>query len=243
MSRKTKVKISIVIKFFVFLFAAAGLLACMFDLNGFMGGANVLLKYFTNQSNIWIAVLELVLAFALLGSLKREKYELQRAAYVLQLVFTVSITLTGLIFCAVLLPTLLASGTEYADKIFAWPQIFLHVVVPILSVVDLLAFTRPVKFNFKPWDFLWASIPPIYYLGFEIIGYKLNWDFGGGQNYPYFFMNWASPAGLFGFSKEMPYFMGNGYWMLVIVIIVLGFSFFYSRFVNRRIIRNREKLI
>ena len=244
MSRTKRAKISIIFKFAIFIMAFAGIIGCLINKSGFMGGASVLFKYFTNQSNIWIALLEFVLAICLISSLKKEKYELNRLAYVLQLVFTVSITLTGLIFCFVLFPAIIfTAGDGVASILSSWQQILLHVFVPIFSIIDLLVFTRPMKFNYKPFDFLYAAIPPIYYLIFQIIGYNLNWDFGGGVNYPYFFMNWASPAGLFGFSDQMPYFMGNGYWIIVIVIIVLGFSLLYSRTVNKLIIKNREKLI
>ena len=245
MSRETRNFISVAIKFAIFGFALAGILGCLVGPSGGFMSGSVLFKYFTNQSNVWIAVLGLVLGILQLVNMKNGKYELGRVAYVLQLVFTVSITLTGFVFCAVLLPAMLTTSDNPAlkESILGWQQIFLHVVVPILAVVDLLGFTKPEKFNYKKFDFLWTALPPLYYLGFSRIGYVQGWDFGGGNNYPYFFLNYDSPAGFFGFSSEMPYFMGVFWWIIAIVIFVFGIAFLYQVLVNRHIRKNREKLI
>ncbi len=242
LSIRKRTEISIVLKFLVFAFMAAGMLGCTVVSDTFMGSPSIFLKYFTMQSNIWIGVLALVLAFVQLKHLKSEVYEFSRPLLLLQQVFTVSITLTGVVFCFVLLPAMLATTPEYAPYILHWTQILLHVIVPVLAVVDLLAFTRTFHYNLKRFDFLWSALPPLYYLGFSRIGYVKNWDFGG-ANYPYFFLNYDSPAGFFGFSNEMPYFMGVFYWILVIVVLVLGVSLLYTTVVNKRSIKLREQQI
>ncbi|MBR5015396.1 MAG: hypothetical protein IKX52_01100, partial [Clostridia bacterium] len=60
MSRTTRLKISIALKFAVFLCVAAAL---FFD-------PSADLKFFTNQSNLLIGALDLVFAFMLIGRIK-----------------------------------------------------------------------------------------------------------------------------------------------------------------------------
>ena len=39
------------------------------------------------------------------------------------------------------------------------------------------------------------------------------------MNYPCFFLNWGSPAGEFGFTRELP-FMGCGWWIISLFVLV-----------------------
>ena len=91
MSRTTRLKISIALKFAVFLCVAAAL---FFD-------PSADLKFFTNQSNLLIGALDLVFAFMLIGRIKDGSLELTTPHYIMQLIATVAITLTGIIFCFV----------------------------------------------------------------------------------------------------------------------------------------------
>lgn len=52
------------------------------------------------------------------------------------------------------------------------------------------------------------------------VGYVLNWQFAPGINYPYFFLNWGSPAGAFGFCDTLP-FMGVMYYVLIMLFFLL----------------------
>ena len=46
------------------------------------------------------------------------------------------------------------------------------------------------------------------------------------KKYPYFFLNWGSPAGAFGFSKELP-FMGCVWWIIALLIVILAVGYVY----------------
>ena len=195
---------------------AAGIALTLQLGEGFMGGGRAFL-YFTVQSNLWIGVVCAV--FFVLGILSciKPSFLIPRVLYIVKFVFTVSITLTGIVFCCVLAPTLPGSFKSAAN-------VLTHVVVPLAAVIDLF-FCRPQKIAYK--EFAFALIPPVYYLCFAGVGYALNWDFGGGNNYPYFFLNWDSPAGAFGFSSEMPYFMGCFYWIVVMIAFISLLSLGY----------------
>lgn len=221
--------ISIGLKVALVICATVGLTLCFNAIGGFMSGDSLIL-YFTIQSNIWIALGDLYLGIKQFMAYKGGKYSLSRADEVLHLVLTVAITLTGIVYCCVLMPVFLSypggGGIALAPS-----QILVHMIVPALALIDYIGLTRNVRY--KKTDFLFSAIPPIYYLGFSICGYFLGWDFGGGANYPYFFLNYGSPVGLFGFGGEMPYFMGSFYWIIAICVFVLALSKLLTVIVTR----------
>ncbi|MCQ2335316.1 MAG: hypothetical protein MJZ89_05705, partial [Paludibacteraceae bacterium] len=89
--------VSFLLKAIVLIAAVWGISLCAFDENAFMGGKAVWL-YFTIQSNVWMALV------ALFGALMMGRGLFPRWMSVLQLMMTVSITLTGLVYCFMLAP-------------------------------------------------------------------------------------------------------------------------------------------
>ena len=177
------------------------------------------LLYFTTQSNIWIGVTCMV--GLMLIAFNRP---IKQWMYSVKLIFTVSITLTGVVYCTLLAPYM-------GELAFTFSSTLLHVVVPILAVADFFVYDYVAEF--KKWECVTVTIPPIYYLIFAGIGFVLNWDFGYGDNYPYFFVNWGSPAGAFGFSSESPY-IGVFYYVLILSAFVIGIALLYI-FIAKRI--------
>lgn len=204
--------ISLVLKVIVFVSAILGtIISAVAGRAHFMGGSTVFM-YFTIQSNILMALISLIGAFILLTRGKAST-----AWYVIKLVATVSITLTGVVFCFVLAPTL---GPE------AWnfQNILTHVVVPLASILDF--FVTGVYSRIKVKYVFFVIIPPLLYAAYAGIGYVLGWQFSPGVNYPYFFLNWGSPAGAFGFTNELP-FMGTGWWILALLIFLIVIGLLY----------------
>ena len=197
---------SIILKSIIVLFVIVGVIMHMID-------DYRAILFFTTQSNIWIAAICLVgLVLMLLNK------PIAKWMYSVKLIFTVSITLTGVVYCTMLAPFL-------GEEAYTFSSTLLHVVVPLVSVVDFLVCDYPA--TFKKWECVTVTIPPIYYLVFAGIGYALKWDFGyGGQTYPYFFLNWGSPAGAFGFSSESPY-MGVFYYVIILSAFVIGIAALY----------------
>jgi len=185
--------------------------------NGFMGGNRVFM-YFTIQSNIMIGIMCLIGALRLL----RDK-PAGRAGEIVKLVGTVSITLTGVVFCFVLAPTIPNSAWDMNN-------LLTHVVVPVVSVLDF--FAVGCAYTYKKRDTLWVVVPPLMYAVYAGIGYVNGWDFGGGQNYPYFFLNWGSQAGVFGFSNELP-FMGTGWWIIALLLFLIAIGLLYIVIASR----------
>lgn len=213
----TKAKaLSLLLKGIVVLSAAVGvILSAIAGAQVFMGGNRVFM-YFTIQSNIAIALV----CAAGAGMLLRGR-PVRDGWYVIKFVFTVSITLTGLVFCFVLAPTMR----------HAWSvtNVLTHVVVPVAAIADFLV-TGPSG-NIRKRSVILVTIPPLLYAIYAGIAYAAGWEFSAGANYPYFFLNWGSPAGALGFTSELP-FMGCVWWILLILLLLLAVGYGYLRILD-----------
>ena len=179
--------------------------------NSFMGGRTVFM-FFTIQSNIALAVICLA---GLVKLLKGKPFS--DLWYIIKFVGTVSITLTGAVFCFVLAPTMQHDAWNIQN-------ILTHVVVPIAAILDF--FVTGISSSIKYKNTFWVIVPPLLYAIYAGIGYRMNWQFAEGYNYPYFFLNWGSPAEAFGFTNELP-FMGCMWWILLLMtgMIIVGYIY------------------
>lgn len=207
----------VILKVAVVVCALIGILLSASDPDAYMGGSSVFL-YFTIQSNIWIALLKIV------EIVRFGKEDESRTMSIFRLIFTISITLTGLVYCILLAPTMGADA-------YSLSSVLTHIAVPVFAVTDF--FLCRETLNLKSSDAWWVTIPPLYYLVFAGVGYLLNWPFGPGVNYPYFFLNWGSPAGAFGFCTGEPY-MGVVYWVLILLVLLVALSRIYICLANFR---------
>nr|MCR5010399.1 Pr6Pr family membrane protein [Clostridia bacterium] len=174
---------SYILKIIVIVSAVVGtVLSAAGGRHSFMGGS-VVFMYFTIQSNILIAVICLIGLVLMAANIK-----IGKAWYIIKFVGTVAITLTGVVFCFVLAPTM---------KTAAWniQNILTHVVVPVASIADFLVTGSCVDVDIRKRSVFFVIIPPLLYAIYAGIGYVQGWQFGFGANYPYFFLNWGSPAG------------------------------------------------
>ena len=188
------------------------------------------LLYFTGQSNLWIGITFLVTLLSTFG-LKNYRYKWRDRLYLIKFVFTVSITITAIVFCFFLAP--------FADEsyhVWSFYSILNHVVTPVLAVADL--FLDEYKINLKTRHVLLSITPALVY--FTLVGIlgAFEYDFGRGETYPYFFMNFRSPAGFFGFASE-PNFLGTFYWLLLFGIIMTGVGYVYL-LINEKLLENRS---
>ena len=216
MENTKKIKTSIILKALVVIFTCLGV-----GLSYHYGYAKhyKCFLYFTQQSNLMIGLVDFIMLFLLIKVIKDPSFKIKKPMLVIYQVFTTGILLTGIVFCFILTPAFIISG-DTISKIewdtYVYPSIIMHVIVPILAGVDILLTLRTDSLKKK--DALWAMLFPLVYFTFATICYINNVDFNKGENYPYFFLNYASPAGIFGFSSEAPYFIGSAYW------IVIGFT-------------------
>lgn len=226
---KTSVRgvLSVALKFATAISALGGVLLSLIyaSADGYTHWAKRLM-YFTAQSNLWLGFT--FVALLVLPLLKEEKAVVwQPRLYFLKYIFTVSITMTGLVFCLLLAP--------FCDENYRpWtlPSLLTHVFSPVFAVVDLFVDPRRILLTKKQ---VWlCALPPVLYFFPASILCVLNADFGRGVPYPYFFLNYRSPAGVFGFSNEFPFFMGSFYWMALFSIVVIGLGFLYARLIRKK---------
>ncbi|MBQ6116430.1 MAG: Pr6Pr family membrane protein [Oscillospiraceae bacterium] len=215
---RTRKTVSCILKLIVILAAVSGtLLSAFAGRNSFMGGSRVFM-YFTIQSNIAIAVICAVGGVLLLRGAPAGK-----AWAVVKLAGTVSITLTGVVFVVMLAPVL-------GNRAWNVQNTLTHVVVPAAAVADFFAAASGTGIRRR--NVLFVVIPPLLYVVYAGIGYARGWEFARGRNYPYFFLNWGSPAGAFGFSKELPY-MGCAWWLLVLLAFLIAVGWCYAALADR----------
>lgn len=217
MSTKRKV-LSLILKLVIVVSATVGVYLSATDgLIAFMSGSRVF-RFFTIQSNIAIAIVCAIGAVLLL----RNK-PIANGWFVFKFVFTVAITLTGAVFCVMLAPTL-------GDQAWTMRNILTHVVVPIASIIDF--FVTGVYGDIQKKHIPYVTLPPLAYVIYATIAYIAGVEFAPGKNYPYFFLNWDSPAGAFGFCKGLP-FMGCVWWILLLSLLILGVGLIYVLLLNK----------
>lgn len=213
-----KKRLSYILKTIVIVSAVVGTAISAYgDGSSFMNGVQTFM-YFTTQSNIAIAIICAVGCYKLASG-----KAIGNLHYVIKYVGTVAITLTGVVFCFVLAPTLGANAWNVHN-------VLTHVVVPVVSIADFFIIAPGA--GIKKKNVFFVIIPPILYAIYAGIGYVNGWDFSDGYNYPYFFLNWGSPAGAFGFTDELP-FMGTAWWILALFIFLLIVGFCYLTIVEK----------
>ena len=181
--------------------------------------------YFTAQSNAWIGLTTLAILLAPTLLKKTPPF-----LYVLKYVFTVSITLTGLVFCCLLGP--------FADPsyhLWAFSSWLTHIFSPAFAIADF--FLDDAKLPIRGGQVWICLLPPLFYLFSTLFLETLNVDFGRGVPYPYFFMEYRSPVGLFGFSNELPFFAGTFYWILLLALLVYSIGYLFFKLKRERKLR------
>jgi len=210
--------ISFILKWLVVLSSLGGVALGLYfaERDGYSHWATRLM-YFTGQSNIWIGVWTILLLISpYIRSLSTDKAK--RILYILRYVFTVSITITGIVYCTILAPF------AYKENFDAWAfsNVLTHVVAPILSIADF--FFDEYKFKITKENMLLTAIPPLLYFVFAGTLNIFDVDFGRGESYPYFFLNLKSPAGIFGFSDTPPFVLGSFYWILLFLAMIYSIA-------------------
>ena len=219
MSARTRT--STTLKILIVVCSLGGVVLSLFSAqkDGFSHWARRLL-YFTAQSNIWIGVISLISVFSLTE-------RAQKRVFIIKYVLTVSITMTGIVFCFLLSPF----ASQYGLRAWALSSVLTHALTPVLAIVDFFLDKQP--FTIENKHVFLCSIPPIAYFSIAFILEFFQVDFGRGVPYPYFFMNFRSPVGVFGFSKSTPFFMGTFYWFLIFPSLLFLIAFIYKKLYNK----------
>ncbi len=221
-SNYTRTYLSIALNFLIFIFASLGvILACVLaEQDGYSPWYKRLL-YFTQLSNVWIGTTCGAFAVLAIVGLFKNTTPVRNVFYVLKYIFTVSITVTGIIFCSLLAP--------FADyNVWIFSSVLTHVVVPVLSITELFICDAG-EGSLRLRHTFCALIPPSAYFIFTSILCILKVDFGKGEPYPYFFMNFYSDVGMFGADFSGLPQLGAFYWMVFLISLIFGLSLGYYK--------------
>lgn len=177
--------------------------------------------YYTIQSNIEIGIICLVSLLFIFS-----KKEIPSIVYTLKFIFTVAITLTGLVFNFILYPASIFS--THPLNPLSTANFFTHIFVPILSLVDFFAFDYKLKITKK--TFLLGLITPLIYFIFVMFCTKVGIRFNGNLFVPYFFLDYKANSWFqLGDGK-----IGVFYWVIIQVLIVLLISSVLLFFMKKR---------
>ncbi len=109
------------------------------------------------------------------------------------------------------------------SRVFMYFTIQSNIAIAIISAIGLyyLGTSRQIG---KIWQII--KFVGTVFITLTGIGYVNGWQFAEGANYPYFFLNWGSEAGAFGFSRNLP-FLGSAWWILALLIFLIIVGFVY----------------
>ncbi|MDR0752108.1 MAG: hypothetical protein LBF12_05980 [Christensenellaceae bacterium] len=178
------------------------------------------LLYYTNQSNILVLIVFVMLLIATLREIKKSGTKgpssfFERTTGIVML----AISVTMLIFWFVLAPTFVASGnTQY---LLTFQNFQLHLITPLLIIGDYFIFETPGKLK-KVDPYIFAAIPLLYFVQATIIGlsgYVYRVDPNGAiEHFPYYFLDYYKlgwKVGLYVVLVSI-FFIGLAYGLLLL---------------------------
>ena len=142
---------------------------------GFVGFAS--LKFFTNLSNILVAIASFILVIYNIRSLLKDRACYPDWVLKLKYLATVAVAVTFVTVVLFLGPGSIAEGRSYFEM-FAHNNFFLHFFTPVLAFVSFVLFERIDNFQFR--DALWGVLPVLLYaIVYFIMVVILGTEYGG----------------------------------------------------------------
>lgn len=208
-----KKKFSIIIKSLAIIFSIIGIVL------GHHGWISF--TYFTILSNIYVDIMMFIFLIKEIITISNKKFKLPKVLYISKFYSTISIFLTFFVFMFVLAPVY-SGGFIGAYQIDNYGSVFVHLLTPILAIIDFLLFDKEEKLISK--YALYSIIPPLCYVVFVVIAGQLGLRWGN-MYAPYNFLNYMSPVGWFGFDMSImsdEYFgIGTAYMIIILIIIFI----------------------
>lgn len=170
--------------------------------------------YYTQLSNLFAAISVVFQLWAeSRGGIIRHR------AKTVKFAATVAIFVTGTVYLFVLAP-MEPQGMAAAYAQDHCSSLVLHAVVPILMVVDFLR--NDTDRRYGRYDVLVALAPPIVYLVFMLSLGAAGFRWHDTMTAPYPFLNYAAPAGWFGFRPETADYTTTGIGVAYSVIALMA---------------------
>jgi len=180
------------------LFAVAGFLAMLGIFDG--GPWRGILAYYTMQSNILAIILFGMLTVRTAMGLREGRRGSAGYFARFEMICTVDILLTFVVYWVMLAPMMFTMGEEYS--MWAFDNLAVHGVTPLLCLLDYILFTQPRHLKYR--DLYLVSTFPLAYVALTslagLLGYVYHVSQADGLpvRFPYFFYDFDR-IGLFSF--------------------------------------------
>lgn len=176
------------------------------------------LRFFTNLSNIFVAIVAVMIIVFTIRNLIKDQYDFPKWLINLKFVATTAVTLTFVTVVLFLSPLFAINGHGYFS-LFMHNNFFLHFLTPVLAIISFVLFERKEPINFRTTFF--AIIPTfVYGIVYIIMVVFLGWwpDFYG---FTFGGRMWAAPIS----AVAM---------LLATFIIALTLRFFHNKWVTKK---------
>lgn len=199
-TKDLKIAIAINIVIFILLVASA---IIMFTGFKFMHGPVInlestkfgMLRFFTVQSNLFMGVVSLIIAIKQIQILRGKRSGLKTIDYIFKMMASSAV---GLTFVVVF--TYLGPFSKYGITAFLQnSNLFLHLIIPVLSIMNFVLFERTDKIKFRYT--LFGIIPTVLYAIFYMTNIFIHME-----------------NGVVSTVYDWYYFVQNGVWTSVIVV-------------------------
>lgn len=134
----------------------------------------------------------------------------------------VSISITFLVYLLIIAP-MTPGGILAAYRQDHWASFCMHVITPVLTVLDFMLNDSREGYLRKS-DVFFSVIPPVAYFIFSIILSCLGMRWYGGMAAPYPFLNYAAPAGWFGFMPDTAGRTSLGIGVFYVMLVMLSLT-------------------
>ena len=104
-----------------------------------------MLRFFTVESNIFVGIISLIFAINEINVIKGKKKEISKRNYILKLMATTAVGLTFFVVFAYLGPI----ATTGISSLLMNSNLFFHLIIPVLSILNFVLFEKTDKINFK----------------------------------------------------------------------------------------------
>lgn len=188
--------------------------------------------FFTIQTNIFIAIVEIILVGCQILNMCGEKTPFidSKAFSFVRTLTTFFITITGLIYCFVLAPAGIYFDGKPMSVLFDLRNVLLHISVPVMSIIDHLLNCPKGELRYKHAP-IFLIYPLAYFIMVNLRAIFSTKRFNDGSLYPYFFLD--------------PYLDGQGWGMVaiylaVICLIFVGLAILYI-FLDKKLANRKNK--
>ena len=200
-----KLKISLILNIIIFILTVIATIM-MFTGFKFMKGMEPvleatgfsLLKFFTVESNLFVGIISLIFSIKEIKIIKGNEKELSTKMYLLKYMSTSAVSLTFFIVFSYLGP--ISKGGIIS--MLTNSNLFFHLIIPVLSIINFTIFEKTNKINFK--QVIYGIIPTFLYGLYYCINVLTHIE-NGKVSYVY---DWY-------------WFIQNGVWTAIIVIPVI----------------------